>query len=463
MTTTKIDASIFKSYDIRGIAGQTLTEPIVMAIGQAIGSEAKARHQNHLVVGRDGRHSSPKLSEALIKGITKSGVNVINIGMVPTPVLYFACHHLVTQSGVMVTGSHNPADYNGLKIVIAGKSLADSEIQAIYQRIECNDLETGQGIVSVIDVVKDYITRITADVTVAKKVKVVVDCGNGAAGLIAPQLLTKIGCKIMPLYCDVDGSFPNHHPDPSQPENLRDLALQVQQHHADLGFAFDGDGDRLGVVDAEGKIIWPDRLMMLFAKDLLSRHPGETVIYDVKSTNLLADAIKKSGGTALMCKTGHSVIKNKMQETGAKLAGEMSGHIFFKERWFGFDDGLYAACRLLEIVSCDALGRTPTEVLTAIANSGVNTPEIIVNMREGSHHAFMTKLSAVATFEGATKITIDGVRAEYPHGWGLVRASNTLPALTLRFEADSADSLQDIQKRFKRCMLQVKPDLAIPF
>ncbi len=460
--TSKTDVSIFRAYDIRGVAGQTLTESVVLAIGQAIGTLAQAQKKTCLVVGRDGRYSSPALSKSLIKGMIKSGCDVIDIGMVPTPVLYFACHHLGTQSGVMLTGSHNPADYNGLKIVIAGKSLAGSEIQAIRQCIEYDVLTTGQGSVSAIDIVKDYIARITTDVAVARTVKVVVDCGNGVAGLIAPQLLAALGADVTPLYCDVDGSFPNHHPDPGQPENLRELAIQVQKDGAELGIAFDGDGDRLGVVDAKGQIIWPDRLMMMFAQDMLSRHPGETVIYDVKSTNLLADTIEKSGGRALMCKTGHSVIKNKMQETGAKLAGEMSGHIFFKERWFGFDDGLYAACRLLEILSGDALARTSTEILAAIADR-VNTPEILVKMKEGDNHTFIDNLLATAKFEGAKIVTVDGLRAEYPHGWGLVRASNTVPALTLRFEADSTDSLHEIQQRFKKYMLQINPELTIPF
>ena len=329
MTVIKIDPCIFRSYDIRGIAGVTLTDAIVTLIGQAIGSEAKEQGQHALVVGRDGRHSSPSLSQALIKGIVLSGCDVIDIGMVPTPVLYFACHKLNTQSGVMLTGSHNPADYNGLKIVIAGKSLAGSAIKALYQRIRRDNLASGEGNVSTANITSDYIQYIAEDVVPTKKIKLVADCGNGVTGLVAPKLFAALGCDVIPLYCDIDGSFPNHHPDPSQPDNLRDLAHQVKKHHADLGIAFDGDGDRLGVIDADGKVIWPDRLMALFAQDVLSRAPASTIIYDVKSTNLLENIIKQAGGNALMWKTGHSFIKNKMQETGAQLAGEMSGHIFF--------------------------------------------------------------------------------------------------------------------------------------
>lgn len=457
-----IDPTIFKAYDIRGIVGQTLNDQVMTVLGQAIGSEAQDRGQNRLVIGRDGRESSPKLTDALIEGVLASGCGVVDIGMVPTPVLYFACHQLDTQSGVMVTGSHNPADYNGLKIVIAGKSLAGDDIQALYSRIEKGNLFVGEASKHEVDVVDDYIERIRSDVVLPRSLNVVVDCGNGVAGLVVPKLLTALGCNVTELYCDVDGSFPNHHPNPSDPDNLHDLATVVQQNGAELGLAFDGDGDRIGVVDSNGKPIWPDRLMNLFAQDVLSRQPGSVVIYDVKSTNLLGDAIMRAGGEALMWQSGHSVIKNKMQEMNAQLAGEMSGHIFFKERWYGFDDAQYTACRLLELLANDPLERTPSEVFAAIPDR-INTPELIVEMDEGESHNFIQKLTAEAQFAGAEITTIDGIRADYPNGWGLVRASNTVPGLTLRFEADTEESLQDIQQQFKQQMLKIKPTLALSF
>ncbi|RKZ93842.1 MAG: phosphomannomutase/phosphoglucomutase [Gammaproteobacteria bacterium] len=457
-----IASSIFKAYDIRGIVGQTLNEQVMTILGQAIGSEAQEQGQTRLTIGRDGRQSSPKLTDALIEGILASGCGVVNIGMVPTPVLYFACHQLDTQSGVMVTGSHNPADYNGLKIVIAGKSLAGDDIQALYSRIEKGNLFVGQASKHEVDVVDDYIQRIRSDVVLPRSISVVVDCGNGVAGVVVPKLLTALGCNVTELYCDVDGSFPNHHPNPSDPQNLHDLATVVQQNGAELGLAFDGDGDRIGVVDANGRPIWPDRLMSLFAQDVLSRQPGSVVIYDVKSTNLLGDAIMRAGGEALMWKSGHSVIKNKMQEMNAQLAGEMSGHIFFKERWYGFDDAQYTACRLLELLANDPLERTPTEIFSAIPDR-INTPELVVEMAEGESQNFMRKLTAEAQFSGAEITTMDGIRADYPNGWGLVRASNTVPGLTLRFEADTEETMQQIQQQFKQQMLKIKPTLELTF
>ncbi|NQY25750.1 MAG: phosphomannomutase/phosphoglucomutase [Piscirickettsiaceae bacterium] len=460
--TLEIDRRIFKAYDIRGIVGQTLNENIVRKIGQAIGSEALEQGQSRLVIGRDGRHSSPSLSNALIEGILASGCDAVDIGMVPTPVLYFACHQLGTHSGVMVTGSHNPADYNGLKIMLADKSLSGDELQALYQRIKQDDLSTGQGHQNNADVIDDYIAKIVGDVSTSRSIKVVIDSGNGVAGIVAPKLLIALGCEVIALYSDVDGDFPNHHPDPSKPENLQALIAKVKESGAELGIAFDGDADRLGVVDINGKAIWPDRLMTLFAQDVLSRQQGATIIYDVKSTSLLENIIKKSGGEPLMWKSGHSLIKNKMQETGAQLAGEMSGHIFFKERWFGFDDGLYSACRLLEILAKDTLARTPTEVFAAIPDR-INTPEIIIEMDDAESHRLMEQLSEEAQFGGATLIKIDGVRAEYPNGWGLVRASNTVPGITLRFEAETEEGLQQIQQQFKQQLLQIKPTLTLLF
>ncbi len=457
-----LDASIFKAYDIRGIVGQTLNEQIMTVIGQAVGSEAKDQGQTRLVVGRDGRLSSDSLTKALMKGIIASGCGVVDIGQVPTPLVYFACEHLDTHSGVMVTGSHNPPEYNGLKIVLAGKTIDGLALQQLYQRIEQGNLHSGTGSKNVAYVGDDYIERVVRDIQVARSIKVVVDCGNGVAGAMAPELLSSLGCEVIELHCEVDGNFPNHHPDPGQPENLQDLITAVQQNDAELGIAFDGDGDRIGVVDANGNPIWPDRLMVMFAQDVLSRKPGATIIYDVKSSNLLGDAISRAGGEALMWQSGHSVIKNKMTEVGAELAGEMSGHIFFKERWYGFDDALYAACRLLELLASDPLERTPTEVFSAIPNRE-NTPEILIEMDDGESQRFMQRLADEAQFSGAQMITIDGLRADYPDGWGLVRRSNTMPGLTLRFEANSVENLHYIQQQFKQQMLQVKPTLTLLF
>ena len=460
--SVELDAKIFKAYDIRGIVGETLNEQIMMVIGQAIGSEAKDQGQTRLVVGRDGRLSSDSLAKALIDGIVASGCGVVDIGQVPTPLVYFACEHLGTHSGVMVTGSHNPPEYNGLKIILAGKAIDGEALQKIYQRIEQGSFHFGSGSKNVANVIEDYIDRIVSDVKTTRSIKVVIDCGNGVAGIIAPKLLQALGCEVIELYCDVDGNFPNHHPNPGQPENLQDLIAAVQQHEAELGIAFDGDGDRIGVVDANGQPIWPDRLMIMFAQDVLARQPGATIIYDVKSSNLLAEAISREGGKGLMWRSGHSIIKNKMKEVNAALAGEMSGHIFFKERWYGFDDGLYTSCRLLELLASDPLERTPTEVFSAIPNRE-NTPEILIDMYEDASRLFMQQLADEAQFSGAQMPTIDGMRADYPDGWGLVRVSNTMPGLTLRFEADTVENLHYIQQQFKQQMLQVKPTLTLLF
>ncbi len=454
--------SIFKAYDIRGIVGESLNNEIVRVIGRAIGSEAQALGHMHLVVGRDGRHSSPELSEALIAGILGSGCDVTDLGMVPTPVLYFASHHLDTQSAVMVTGSHNPANYNGLKIILAGRSLTGDAIQALYRRIDQSDLLKGQGTRHQANVTEDYIQKIADDIHVSRPIKVVVDCGNGVAGAIVPQLLHALGCEVIELYCEVDGSFPNHHPDPSQPDNLQDLVSAVRQHDAELGIAFDGDGDRLGVVDTMGNTIFPDRLMMMFAQDVLLRRPGAVIIYDVKSSNLLGEEISRAGGEAIMWQSGHSVIKNKMLEMDAQLAGELSGHIFFKERWYGFDDGMYAAARLLELLCQDPLERTPTEIFAALPGRK-STPEILLEMDVAESKQFITKIQQEGQFPDAQVTTMDGLRADYVNGWGLVRASNTMPGLTLRFEGDTEADLSNIQERFKRQMLQIAPTLNVSF
>ena len=431
-------------------------------IGQAIGSEALDKEQPRLVVGRDGRLSSDELSEALIEGIMASGCEVVDIGQVPTPLVYFACEHLQTHSGVMVTGSHNPINYNGLKITIGKKPLFGASLQQLYQRILQGNVHTGEGSRSSIDVVDDYIAQITSDVHLIRPLKVVVDGGNGVGGPVASKLLTALGCDVIELYCDVNGEFPNHHPNPSEPANLQDLILAVSRSGAELGIAFDGDGDRLGTVDADGNIIWSDRLMIMFAQDVLSRLPGSLVIYDVKSSGLLGDAILAAGGEALMWQSGYAVIRDKMQETGAPLAGELSGHIFFKDRWFGFDDAIYTASRLIELLARDPLERNSTEIFAAIP-ARESTPEIIVEMEELECQKFIQQFVAEASFQGAKISTIDGLRADFASGWGLVRASNTVPGLTLRFEAETQESLQEIQQQFKQQMLQVKPTITLLF
>jgi phosphomannomutase/phosphoglucomutase len=456
----EIPENIFKAYDIRGIVGKTLTADIVREIGRAIGSEAIARKQSTVVVGRDGRISGPEFAQALSDGLRAAGVNVIDVGMVPTPVLYFATHHLHTGSGVAITGSHNPPDYNGIKIMLGGETLSGEAISALRTRIIEGKLSSGAGEWKAVDVVPDYIARVTSDVRLARPLKIVVDCGNGVPGMLAPRVLRELGCEVSELFCEVDGHFPNHHPDPSQPENLEDLIRAVKAQRADLGLAFDGDGDRLGVVTAEGVIIWPDRQMMLYAKDVLSRNPGATVIYDVKCTRNLATVIAQHGGEPLMWKTGHSLIKAKMRETGALLAGEMSGHIFFKERWYGFDDGLYTAARLLEILSHDA--RAPSAVFAELPET-VNTPELKLEMMEGEHFKLMERLQKSAHFPGAKLTTIDGVRADFADGWGLARPSNTTPTVVIRFEAENKEALARIQKQFRDLILSLDPTLTLPF
>lgn len=455
-----IDRSIFRAYDIRGVVGSTLTPAVAKLIGRAIGSEVRARDLLTVVVGRDGRLSGPDMTKALIEGLMAAGCDVIDVGAVPTPVLYFAIQDLSAGSGVMVTGSHNPPDYNGFKIVIGGETIAEADIQALFERIVEDRLNTGRGALTQIDVVDSYIDRISSDIQLESPLKVVIDCGNGIPGAIAPRLFEAIGCEVIPLYCEVDGHFPNHHPDPSEPHNLQDLVTTVKQLKADIGLAFDGDGDRLGVVTPRGHIIYPDRLLMLFARDVLLRSPGATIIYDVKCTGHLSSVIIGHGGSPVMWKTGHSLIKKKMKETDAELAGEMSGHFFFKERWFGFDDGLYSGCRLLEILAME--GREADEVFAELPQ-GVSTPELKIAMTEGEHYRFIEKFKQKAKFEGARITTIDGIRADWPDGWGLVRCSNTTPSLVLRFDADDGDALARIQDAFRQQILGVEPRLSLPF
>jgi phosphomannomutase/phosphoglucomutase len=435
-------AAIFRAYDIRGVVGQTLNVEIAYRIGQAIGSEADSQGEAKIVVGADGRLSSPDLVDALIDGLVSTGREVISIGFVPTPLLYYATNNSEATSGVMITGSHNPKNHNGMKIVLAGRTLLGDEIQQLLVRYQNQDFVSGEGDVTEIDIRKDYIDAITDDVVVAKPLKVVVDCGNGIAGDIAPELLGNLGCEVVPLYCDVDGNFPNHHPDPTVPSNLEDLINVVRSEEADLGVALDGDGDRLVVVTSDGDIIWPDRLLMLFAKDVVSRNPGSDVVYDVKCTHHLNSVISGFGGRPVMCRSGHSYIKAKMKETDAILGGEMSGHICFQERWFGFDDGLYSAARLLEIVGSQSEGLA--ELLQEFP-SGISTPEITIPVAESHKFDIVDKLIACADFGDATVTEIDGLRVDFAEGWGLVRASNTTACLTLRFEADDEESLEDIQ------------------
>lgn len=455
-----IPSEIFKAYDIRGIVGTTLTSTIAEQIGRALGSEAQQRGVTSLVVGRDGRLSGPELVNALSRGLTMAGCDVIDIGQVPTPVLYFATHHLGTQSGVSVTGSHNPPNYNGFKMVLAGETLAGETIRKLYQRIIDNDLTSGQGNIQQADVGEDYFKRITSDISLGRKMDVIVDCGNGVAGDWAPELLRRLGCKVEEMYCHVDGNFPNHHPDPSQPKNLVELIDKVNEQPATVGLAFDGDGDRLGVISPNGEIIWPDRQMNLYARDVLSRNPGAEIIYDIKCSRTLDTAIRDAGGKPLMWKTGHSLIKAKMKETGALLAGEMSGHIFFKERWYGFDDALYTAARLLEILSNDV---RPLEKIFSSLPDTINTPELQIKLSEGENHLLINKLVDQADFPNADITTIDGLRVDFEDSWGLVRASNTTPVLVLRFEAMSPQALDNIQNLFRDLINRVQPGLTLPF
>lgn len=458
-TNTSLPKEIFKAYDIRGIVGKTLTPDIVESIGHALGSEALARAQKTICIGYDGRLSGPELAAALSRGIRKAGIDVIHLGLVATPVVYFAAYQLKTSCGVMVTGSHNPPDYNGLKIVLGGDTLSGEAIQGLRQRIENNDLASGAGQESSHHIDDEYIAIISNHIKLARPMKVAADAGNGVAGAFAKKLYEALGCEVEELFCEVDGNFPNHHPDPAVPDNLTDLINALRTGDSEIGLAFDGDGDRLGVVTKGGNIIYPDRQLLLFAEDVLKREPGATIIYDVKSTRNLSPWIEARGGKPLMWKTGHSLVKAKMKETGAALAGEMSGHTFFKERWFGFDDGLYAGARLLEILS---QFDDPSAVLNALPDS-VSTPEQHIKMQEGEPHALIAHLQDTATFEDAEVLTIDGLRVEYTDGFGLMRPSNTTPVIVLRFEADNEVALKRIQEIFRAVILAAAPSVALPF
>ncbi len=451
---------IFKAYDIRGIVGDTLTTESVTQIGHAIGSEAIDRGRDSVCIGRDGRLSGPELSGALARGLQMAGIKVIDVGQVTTPMLYFAAYHFGTGSGVMVTGSHNPPDYNGLKMMLAGDTLSGEQIAGLRTRIEQGRLHKGEGSLSKQEIRDAYLERITSDLKLARPMRIAVDCGNGVAGGIAPDLYRRLGCEVEELFCEVDGTFPNHHPDPSQPKNLTDLIRALGGGNAEIGLAFDGDGDRLGVVTREGKIIYPDRQLMLFAADVLSRNPGAEILFDVKCTGNLAPWISKHGGKPTMWKTGHSLIKAQMKKSGAPLAGEMSGHMFFGERWYGFDDGVYAGARLLEYLSKQ---NDISAVFDELPDS-VNTPELQIQLAEGENQAFIAALQETADFPGATNVvTIDGLRVEFPDGFGLARASNTTPVVVLRFEGNDEAAIKRIQDAFRKALHHVKPAAQLPF
>jgi len=457
---TTLPREIFKAYDIRGIVGRSLTPEIARQIGRAFGSEARVRGLPAVAIGRDGRLSGPALSEALSEGLRATGMEVIDVGAVATPMLYFAAHEFSAGTGIMVTGSHNPPDYNGFKMVMGGAPVAGTGVQTLRARIEADSFVDGAGTRREESIDAAYLKRICDDVRLARPLRVVVDCGNGIPGAFAPTLFERLGCSVVPLFCDVDGHFPNHHPDPSQPANLQDLIRALAEGRGDIGLAFDGDGDRLGVVTRGGHIIYPDRQLMLFAADVLSRNPGAEIIYDVKCTRHLAGWVRDHGGRPTMWKTGHSLIKTRMRETGALLAGEMSGHFFFKERWFGFDDGLYSGARLLEILSKVA---DPEAVLNGLPDA-VSTPELQIPLAEGQNVVLVEALRAAGGFVGAREIIdIDGVRVEYSDGFALARASNTTPVVVLRFEADDHAALQRIQTDFRRAILAVAPDAQLPF
>ena len=459
-----IAPEIFKAYDIRGIVDRTLTEDAAEAIGRGLARFARNKGVAKFIVGRDGRLSGPRLAAAVSRGLTAGGIDVIDIGVVATPMVYFATHHFSTGSGVMVTGSHNPPEYNGLKMMVAGETLAAEAIQDLRKTVDSlagsGRVPASAGTTTHANITEQYLDRITSDVKLSRPMTVAIDCGNGSAGAVAPELFRRLGCEVIELFCDVDGNFPNHHPDPSKPENLEDLIAKLRTSKAELGLAFDGDGDRLGVVTKGGRIIFPDRQLMLFAAEVLGRNPGSEIIFDVKCTRNLFPWIRAHGGKPLLWKTGHSLIKSKLKETGAPLAGEMSGHVFFKDRWYGFDDGLYAGARLLEIVS-----REPdaSQVLESLPDS-IATPELNIKLeREGENHALIAELQKTARFAGATDvITLDGLRVEYPDGFGLMRASNTTPVVVLRFEADSHEALARIREDFRRVLLAARPGLAIP-
>ena len=451
-----VPKSIFKAYDIRGIVNEDLTIETVVLIGKAIGSESIDRGERGIVVGRDGRTSGPDLMNALVEGIKSTGCHVVKIGMIPTPVLYYATYSKGASSGVMITGSHNPPNYNGFKMMIAGETLSGERILNLYERINNQNFHQGQGTSTTIDIQEDYLNRVTSDVSIKRPLKIVVDCGNGVAGHLAPKLFEALGCEVIKLFCHIDGSFPNHHPDPSKLENLNNLIAEIKAEKADLGLAFDGDGDRLGVIDEKGNVIWADRQMILFSRDVIHRNPGAKIVFDVKCSSLLSKDISNQGGRPILSRTGHSFIKAKIKEESALLGGEMSGHIFFKERWYGFDDALYAGARLIEILS--SRNESCSEIFSELPDS-FNTPEINIHFdKQGDQFDAMEKLKNTANFNEGVLTTIDGIRLDYEDCWGLVRPSNTTPCLVLRFEAETEASLKRIIEEFREWLVRTGID-----
>ncbi|MVW77968.1 phosphomannomutase/phosphoglucomutase [Bordetella sp. 02P26C-1] len=457
--------SVFKAYDIRGIVPDALNPDFARALGRALAAQARAQNVSTLVVGRDGRLSSAELSEALQAGILEGGIDTLDIGQVPTPLVYYAAYTQKTGSGIAITGSHNPPQYNGFKMMMGGRALYGPDVLALRDamnaaRVTPPAAAEQPGTRRELDLIEEYIQRIIGDVKLARPMKIAIDCGNGVAGAVAPRLFRAMGCEVTELFCEVDGRFPNHHPDPADPHNLEDLIHCLATTDCEIGLAFDGDGDRLGVVTKSGQIIWPDRQLILFARDVLERCPGETIIYDVKCSRHVGLAVEAAGGNPLMWQTGHSLVKAKLAETGAPLAGEMSGHIFFKERWYGFDDGLYTGARLLEIISRHA---NPSEPLESLPQAE-STPELKIEMEEGQPFALIQALQAEGKFDGALRVvTIDGVRAEYPDGFGLARPSNTTPVVVLRFEADTQEALTRIKEDFRQQLLRLAPEAKLPF
>ena len=456
-----VTASNFKAYDIRGVVGKTVDAAFAEHLGRAFGSEALAAGERAVAVGRDGRLSGPELVEGLIRGLVSTGLDVVDLGAVTTPMLYYVAATRAANgcsSGIQVTGSHNPKDYNGFKMVLAGRAIFGEEIQGLRRRMEAEDYARGEGRSARMDVAAEYAHRIASECRLVRPMKVVVASGNAIPGATSPGILRALGCEVIELYSEVDGDFPNHHPDPSKPENLRELIETVQSSGAELGLAFDGDGDRLGVVTREGNIVFPDRQLMLLATDVLKRNPGATIIYDVKCTQRLAPAIRAAGGKPLMWKTGHSLIKAKMKEVGAPLAGEMSGHIFFGERWYGFDDATYTAARLLEVLS---FASDASAVLNALPDA-YSTPELNVRCDEGEPQELVRRIVETAKFPNAEQVvTIDGLRADFKDGFGLVRASNTTPVLVLRFEGHTPEALHRIEADFMAALRHVKPDAQV--
>ena len=460
MSNEVIQKNIFKAYDIRGIVDTELTDDTVYKIGQAVGSDAINRRQKAISVGYDGRLSSPRLCENLTQGLLSTGINVINIGLVTTPILYFSTHSLKTKTGIMITGSHNPSNYNGFKIVINDETLSSNSIEDLYKKIIDNNFVIGKGLASEKNVIPQYKEEIKNSISLKRPMKIAIDCGNGAAGVCAQELYESLNMEVETLFSEVDGNFPNHHPDPSKPDNLRDLQKALAKGKSEIGLAFDGDADRLGVVTKSGEIIYPDRQLLLFAKYVLKDRPNRPIIFDVKCTRHLFSWITSHGGKPIIWKTGHSLIKSKMKEINAPLAGEMSGHTFFNDRWYGFDDGIYAGARLVEILSNF---ENPSEILEALPKS-ISTPEINVNVMEGQQHEIIKKIQKEESFKDSIEVLkIDGVRVEYSYGFGLMRASNTTPVIVLRFEADSEEMLKKISDEFKIILKKYIKDKSINF